>query len=158
MALCSHCHFGLSAKPSAMSPTLQLSTFIKRLQTPPHAHWQDWGKPTEVGRSPRILWKIYWNFELVWYYFRTCEVYNLSLCMRTQVQRHAHLTITLLMVRRSRLYLLLLWSSICQGFSYSININKFIFIAMTNSKHSFVPLVINCSHSCMKRKGICHCP
>lgn len=49
MALCSHCHLGPGVQPSAMSPTLQLSTFIKRLQTPLHAHWQDWGKPTEVG-------------------------------------------------------------------------------------------------------------
>lgn len=49
MALCSHCHLGPGVQPSAMSPTLQLSTFIKRLQTPLIAHWQDWGKPTEVG-------------------------------------------------------------------------------------------------------------
>ena len=43
MALRSHCRLGLGVKPSAMSPTLQLSTFIKRLQTPPHTHWQDSG-------------------------------------------------------------------------------------------------------------------
>lgn len=50
MALCSHCHLGLSVKPSAMSPTLQLSTFIKRLKTPPLTHWQDWGWPADGAR------------------------------------------------------------------------------------------------------------
>ncbi|TNN51114.1 hypothetical protein EYF80_038691 [Liparis tanakae] len=49
MALGSHCLAGLGAEPSAMSPTLQLSTFIKRLQTPPRTHWQDWGWPADGG-------------------------------------------------------------------------------------------------------------
>ena len=53
MALCSHCHLGLGVKPSAMSPPLQLSTFIKRLPTPPLTHWQDWGWPAG-GASPFV--------------------------------------------------------------------------------------------------------
>lgn len=57
MALCSHCRLGLGVKPSAMSPTLQLSTFIKRLQTPPLTHWQDWAQPSDGGLTfcPMIL-------------------------------------------------------------------------------------------------------
>lgn len=55
MALCSHFHFDICVKPSAMSRTVQLSTFIKRLQTPPHTHWQDWGKPAG-GACPLVQW------------------------------------------------------------------------------------------------------
>lgn len=57
MALCSHCRPGLSVEPSAMSPTLQLSTFIKRLQTPPLIHWQDLGFGSTQGLPfrPKII-------------------------------------------------------------------------------------------------------
>lgn len=57
MALRSHCHLGLGAEPSAMSPTLQLSSFIKRLQTPPLTHWQDWGRPAD-GACPFVRWSL----------------------------------------------------------------------------------------------------
>lgn len=69
--------------------------------------------------------------------------------MRTQVQRHAQPREG--RVRRSGLHLLLLWSSIWPGFSYSININKSALIAMANSKHSFVPLMIKCE-LCLSEK------
>lgn len=136
MALCSHCHLGPGVKPSAMSPTLQLSTFIKRLQTPLHAHWQDWGKPTEVGQCPMIPYKTccymeflvsHSSFVLFWHLCTTLAVQfmppykNTSAKVYTLVHNLANGS-----VRRSRLYLLLLWSSICQGFSCSINIYIYI--------------------------------
>lgn len=55
MALSSHCHVGLYVKLSVMSPTLQLCTFIKRLQTPPLTHWQDWVWLIHLA-SPFVHW------------------------------------------------------------------------------------------------------
>lgn len=46
-------------------------------------------------------------------------------------------------VSGSKFHLLLLWCNFWPGFSCAINTNNFIFIAMTNSQMSFVPLLIS---------------
>lgn len=95
MALCSHCRLGLGVKPSAMSPTLQLSTFIKRLQTPPLTHWQDWGWPADgaLPFCPMILCEnnvcfflVYQFFLIYSFYTSLCRNKSVVLC-KTKVQR-----------------------------------------------------------------------
>lgn len=61
---------------------------------------------------------------------------NLRMCVRSQVQSFSE--------SGDSLHLSLLWRNFWLGFTYSININNSIFIAMTNSQVSFVPLINDC--------------
>lgn len=91
--------------------------------------------------------------EIVMYNSSTCTpIWLYNLCIRSSARDH---NLGNGSVRTSTLYSSLLWTSIWQGFSYSRNINKFTFIAMTNSRHSFVALMIKCKLCLPEQLQLC---
>lgn len=150
MALCSHGRLGLSVEPSAMSPTLQLSTFIKRLQTPLLTHWQDCGGCWAThGACPLVQQSFYERCVMNVPFECRCECsFEIDMprmhdqfCVINTVSGARSRTEG--SVTGARLHLLRLRRHFWQGFSHSIYIKK-LYIYLNVSLLWLVPLVVNC--------------